>query len=509
MFLRQFFVEGLGHGSYLVGDDDAGVGAVIDPRRDMDVYLSAALEAGLTIRHVVETHTHNDYVSGARDLAALTGATYWASAAGDGAGIEFDHQTLKEGDTLELGAVTLRAWETPGHTPEHLAFLAYEDDGKNPIAAFTGGCLMVGGAGRTDISGADRTKELARAQYKSLRRLLELPEGTHVYPTHGGGSFCGGGSGSKWSTIGIERQTNDLAKLAAGDSADAFAAQLLKDLPVVPAYWHRMRPLNMRGPRPLAELGAAPGLPGLLPARSLPATDIQELIEQERVYVVDARDAAGFGGGHIPGAFGIGLSSTFGVWVGSVVPDDQPLVLVLPGVEDVLPGVAQAVWDEAIRQLLRAGYERVAGYLESGMRGWATESLPLQTLPQLTAREAWKDIERGKRRFLDVRQPKEWGEGHAPDATFVPGATVPERAEKLRGSSWAVGCSTGYRSTVAASVLLRAGAENVTNVLGGMTAWKAAELPMERDDADDADRGADAKSDKDEEATSRKQKSAA
>jgi hydroxyacylglutathione hydrolase len=479
MYLRQFFIEGLGHGSYLVGDDDSGEGAVVDPRRDVDVYVEAALEAGLTIRHVVETHTHNDYVSGARELATLAGAEYWASGANGGAGLRFAHRSLTEGDAVPVGSVTLRAWETPGHTPEHLALLAFEGSASTPTAVFSGGSLMVGSAGRSDLSGAERTQELARAQGASVRRLMTLPAHVQVYPTHGGGSFCGAGGGSRWSTIGQEAQTNELAGLAARNDADAFAGRLLGDLPVVPAYWARMRPLNGRGPRSLAALGAVPGDAGLLPARRLSAAAVRDLVEREQVYVVDARDPLGFGGGHIPGSFGVGLGQTFGIWVGSVVPDDRPLVLVLPGMEEGLPAVAPAVWEAAVRQLLRVGYERIAGVLEGGLRGWTTAGFPIQALPPLTVHDTWARLQRGEHRLLDVRQPKEWAAGHAPGATFIPGARFPDRLNELdRNAPWAVACSTGYRSTVVASVLQRAGITEVANVLGGMTAWNAAELPI-------------------------------
>ena len=185
MYLRQFFIEGLGHGSYVVGDEAAGVGAVIDPRRDFDVYVGAAQEAGLAIAHVLETHTHNDYVSGAKELAAATGATLWASGANGGAGLRYPFRPLTEGDAVRVGAITLRVVETPGHTPEHLAYCAYEGDAGEdaaPVAVFSGGSLMVGGAGRADLSGADRTQELARAQFAGLRRLLALPRAPRSSP---------------------------------------------------------------------------------------------------------------------------------------------------------------------------------------------------------------------------------------------------------------------------------------------------------------------------------------
>ena len=482
MFLKQSFIDGLGHGSYLVGDEGAGTAAVIDPRRDVDVYLEGAREAGLAIRHVLETHTHNDYVSGAKELASITGAQLWASGAGGGAGLEYDFRPLREGDTVQVGAITLRAWETPGHTPEHLAYAAFEGDSAQPQVVFTGGSLMVGSAGRTDLSGTDRTQELARAQYDNLRRFFALPDGVQVFPTHGGGSFCGGGGGaSHWSTIGTERAANKLAPYVTRGDADGFASALLSDLPVIPAYWPRMRPLNRKGSRRLADLGAAAGWPGLIPATPLQPREVHDLLERDTVSLVDARDPAGFGGAHVRGSYGIGLGPSFGTWAGSALPEDRPIVLLLPGGEESATPALTAAWEEAVRQLLRAGYDQVKGYLAGGMRRWAVEGLPFETLEQVSAAEAAQRLRAGKVRLLDVRQPNEWKDGHAPGALHIPGAALPGRVSEIdRAADWVVACSTGYRSTVAASVLRRGGVRHVANLMGGMNAWEAARLPMER-----------------------------
>ena len=487
MYLQQFFLEGLGHASYLVGDPAAGIGAVVDPRRDVDVYLTAAQEAGLAIRHVLETHTHNDYLSGAPELVALTGAERWASAAGDGAGLHCDHRRVVEGTELTLGAVRLRALETPGHTPEHLSYAAFDGDGDTPEAVFSGGALLVGGAGRPDLSGAARVGELARAQYASVRRLLALPEGVLVYPTHGGGSFCGGSGGTgRWSTVGTERRTNRLARFVAAGDAAGFAAAVLHDLPVVPAYWARMRSLNMAGAPPLGAVGGVAGLPGLLAPRPLDPGAVHDLLAREAAYVVDARDAAGFGGAHIPGAFGVGLGADFGVWVGSVVPHDRPLVLLLPDDAGEAAAGPAGAWAAAVRQLLRVGYDDVAGYVAGGMRAWAGAGLPFEHIPQVSAAWAAAGLARGDLVLLDVRQPAEWAAGHAPGALHVPGAALPARLERPEAAAaperlrpWAVVCASGYRSTVGASVLRRHGVCEVVNVLGGMRAWTAAGLPVE------------------------------
>ncbi len=484
MLLKQFFLAGLGHSSYLIGDEDAGEAAVIDPRRDVDIYLETARVAGLAIRHVLETHTHTDYVSGAKELSALAGAQLWASGTGGGAGLAFDYQPLREGDTVRLGSITLRAWETPGHTPEHLAYAVFEGDTDQPLALFTGGSLMVGSAGRTDLSGADQTQTLACAQYENLRRFFALPDGVQIFPTHGSGSFCGGvGGASRWSTIGSERATNRLAPYVVRGDVEGFVRALLADLPVIPAYWSRMRPLNRQGPPPLAALGATPGWPGLLPATPLPPQEVHELLKRTAVSLVDTRDPAGFGGAHIGGSYGIGLGPSFGTWAGSVLPADLPVVLLLPGGEEQATPALAAAWEEAVRQLLRVGYSRIMGYVAGGVRRWAAEGLPFDSLEQVSAAKAGQLLDTGTVRLLDVRQPHEWRDGHVPGAVHIPGASLPERLGEIdRDSQWIVTCSTGYRSTIAASLLRRAGVRRTANLLGGMSAWVAASLPLAQAD---------------------------
>jgi hydroxyacylglutathione hydrolase len=341
---------------------------------------------------------------------------------------------------------------------------------------------MVGNAGRTDLSGADRTQPLARAQYANLRRYFALPDGVQVFPTHGGGSFCGGGGGaSRWSTIGMERVTNKLASYVARGDVDGFARALLADLPVIPAYWARMCPLNRQGPPPLAALGAAPGWPGLLPATPLAPEAVRDLLQRDAISLLDAREPAGFGGAHVRGSVGIGLGPTFGTWAGSVLPAEQPIVLLLPGGEESVTPAVAAAWEEAVRQLLRAGYDQIAGYVAGGMRRWAVEGLPFDTLEQVSAPEAARRVRAGEARLLDVRQPNEWKDGHAPGALHIPGAVLPEEVGRVsHDAKWIVACSTGYRSTVAASVLRRAGVHDVANLLGGMSAWATAEFPIER-----------------------------
>ncbi|HET7771674.1 MAG TPA: rhodanese-like domain-containing protein, partial [Chloroflexota bacterium] len=293
-------------------------------------------------------------------------------------------------------------------------------------------------------------------------------------------SFCGGsGGGSRWSTVGAERRSNSLAKMADRNDPDGFSRQLLAGLPVIPAYWPRMRPLNRRGPAPLRQLGS-PGYHGILTPAPLEPDAVRELLDREAIYLVDARDPAAFGGAHIPGSFSIGLGESFGIWAGSVVPHDRPIVLVLPVEAGSPDGLAQT-WSSAVRQLLRAGYDRVSGYLAGGLRAWADSGHRFDRLEQLTAQEAQSHTQNGAWSLLDVRQPKEWAESHAPGALHVPGAALPARLDGIdRDRRWLVACSTGYRSSIAASLLRRAGLTDVGNVLGGMTAWTRAGLPVER-----------------------------
>jgi glyoxylase-like metal-dependent hydrolase (beta-lactamase superfamily II)/rhodanese-related sulfurtransferase len=338
--------EGLGNSAYLA-DLGGGRALAVDAPRDLRALRQAASRRGLRVAFAADTHLHADFLSGAVQLAADDGATVLAAAAGHRA---FPHTALADGDEVDLGGLTLRALATPGHTDEHLSYLLL--DGTRELGVFTGGSLIVGSAARTDLLGASRTRELARAQYRSLRRLATLPDETAVWPTHGAGSFCSAPPGAdRVTTIGAEKAANPL--LAEPDE-DAFAARLLASLGSYPAYFARLAEVNRRGP---ALLAGEPGLPPLSPAA------LGSLMGRGG-WVIDVRPVAGFAAGHIPGSVSIPLRDQFATWLGWLIPDDAPLGFVLAPGQDP----AEVIW-----QALKIGYENLAGQLAGGMAAWQAD----------------------------------------------------------------------------------------------------------------------------------------
>jgi glyoxylase-like metal-dependent hydrolase (beta-lactamase superfamily II)/rhodanese-related sulfurtransferase len=438
--------EGLGNSSYLVELGD-GRGLVLDPSRNPGPYLAAADRHGVRLAYTAETHLHADFVSGSRELAA-NGASVVAPAA---AHLGFPHRGLGDGDEVDLGGLSLRALATPGHTPEHLAWLLA--DGARPLALFSGGSLLVGAVARTDLISPDRTEELARALWRSLHeRVLPLPDDLPVYPTHGAGSFCSAPTGTEpATTIGREKTTNPL--LAAPDE-DAFVKLLLGGLGSYPRYFLRLRQTNRRGPR---VYGATP--PPLAP---LTLDQVRQLVA-EGAELVDARSIAAFAAGHIPGALSIPLRSAFATWLGWLVADDRPLVVVMDPDQDRY---------ELVRQALKVGYERLAGELAGGMAAWQAAGLPVARIPLVGL-----DGVEG-RRVLDVRQDAEFAAGHISGAVHVELGALTDPAG-LPGRPLAVICGHGERAMTAASLLTRQGRHDVTVVNGGMSAWAEAGRRLE------------------------------
>ena len=335
MYFEQFFVDGLGHQSYLLGSDSTREAAVVDPRLDVQCYLDAAHAAGLQIRYVLETHNHNDFLSGARSLAERAGAEHVASAE---AGLRFPHRGVRDGDELRLGELLIRAMHTPGHTPEHVSYAVYDlsRTGAAPLLAFTGGDLLVGAVGRPDLLGRQLGEELAPQLYDSLHhKILPLGEGTLVMPAHGGGSLCGRDiAQTRFTTIGYEKLTNPALQQP---TREAFAAFVLEGNPGIPAYYQRMRPTNQAGPEPFR----------LPQPQRLPPREVQHLAGHGAV-VLDARAQVAFGGGHVPGAYNVPLGAMFATWVGWLVPHDAPLILVLERDDD---------WNKA-RESIKAQNEK-------------------------------------------------------------------------------------------------------------------------------------------------------
>ncbi len=463
MFFQQFYLQSLGHASYLVGDEKTDQALVFDPRRDVEVYLDAAREQGMRIAYAADSHGHNDYLSGLSALRTRTGAQLWGSGAGE---LGYAHRPLVDGETVEIGDVGIEVLHTPGHTPEHVSLLVYDRSvsADVPVLLLSGGALLVGDLARPDLLGGVEQARAAGQEFCETiqTKLLPLPDHVQVYPTHVAGSLCGGNIGSRLSTtVGYERRTN--AILAEVDATDEFVRKCLRldNLPAVPPYWRRMRTQNLAG---VPELGVV----GEPPALTAPEVAAQQ---HDGALVLDARAPEAYGGGHIPGALNVGLGSAFATWAGTVLPDGAEVLLVLDRPAD-LP---EATW-----QLLRIGYPPPRGWLRGGMTAWRTAARPVQSTPQITVHELKDRLDRGEITLLDVRQPDEWHAGHVPGAGYITGAELPERLGEVPSSGpVAVTCGSGFRSSVATSLLAHHGRTDVVNVTGGMTAWNNADYPTE------------------------------
>jgi hydroxyacylglutathione hydrolase len=433
--------DGLGNTSWLV-DLGTGDALVIDPERDPLPYLTVADRLGVEITLAAETHLHADFVTGSRELAAV-GAEVVASAEGE---LAWPHRGLRDDDELDLGRWTLRALATPGHTPEHVAYLL--SDGPRPRAVFTGGSLLVGAVARTDLIDPTDTESLTRALWRSIHhRLLTLPDEVVVLPTHGAGSFCSApGQTARWTTVGDQRRTNPL--LAAPDE-DSFVRQVLDSFGSFPPYFLRLRALNQHGPR---VLGAMPGL-----AR-LRAEDVDRL-QQRGAVVVDARPVVEFATGHVAGSLANTLRPQFASWLGWLVPNPAtPLVLVVGRHQDRR---------ELVRQCLNIGYENLAGELDGGVDAWRAHGGDVGTVSLVDAGQL------NDRPVLDVRQASEFAAGHVPGARHIELGSLAERTGEVPDGPVVAMCGHGERAATAAS-LLAAGHRDVAVVTGGPGDWSAA-----------------------------------
>lgn len=452
MDYELFVTPGLGDNSYLLVSGDEA--AMVDPQRDAWRFLAAAKSRTLRVRYVLETHVHNDYVSGAREIRAAARAEIAAPAGGR---YEFPHRAMAEGEEVRVGALRLVAWETPGHTPEHIAWLVYEDGRRDPMAVFGGGSLIVGSAGRTDLLGPEVTDELTRAQFRSLGRLAALPPSVRLLPTHGAGSFCTAGVGSmeRTSTIGAELGSNPA--LAARDEA-SFARRQLAGLRAYPAYYAHMSGINRAGP---AVLGHLPRVDALAPDDFARRTE-------GGAWVIDARDRRAFADAHVPGSINVELATSFGTYVGWVTPFNVPLLLLLP--EPV-----RASLTEAVTQLLRIGYERVVGYAEGGIEAWQSRGRAVRSYPTADVDDLCHAYLGGRPiQVLDVRQPVEWDTGRVPGSRRIHLGDLPARlADVPRDREVWTTCASGHRASIAASLLDRAGVPVRLVAEGGVPEWLA------------------------------------
>lgn len=465
MIIDRVFTPGLAQVAYLVADEAAGEVAVIDPRRDVAEYVAWADARGYRIIAILETHIHADFVSGAPELSNVTGAPIHASRLGHQA---FAHSPLDDGDVVPVGGLQLRAFFTPGHTPEHMSYLLIDPaQGGEPVALFSGDLLFVGEVGRPDLLGEDHTRRLAEQLHETIsERLAPLDDGVVVYPGHTAGSACGRKIGdAPHTTMGQERLFNYAFR---PQSREAFIDAVLKGMPKPPTSYPVLKRVNKAGAAPLAALPPpAPLTPIALAAR-----------QESGALVIDTRGQEAFSAGFIPGARFAGLGPNFSAWMGWIAPYDRDLLLVLDDDRDL---------DTAFTELRRIGLDCVGGYLAGGMAAWRASgrevaNLPVMTVNELAARHALPD---GDLDILDVRTAEEWNEGHIAGARHRFAGEIVQGAEPPIGTEEpvAVICGTAYRSTVVASELHARGYRNLVNVLGGMAAWEDANLPVVRETA--------------------------
>jgi glyoxylase-like metal-dependent hydrolase (beta-lactamase superfamily II)/rhodanese-related sulfurtransferase len=430
--------EGLGNSAYLVDLGD-GRALAIDPSRDLRALRMTVQNSGLTVAFSADTHLHADFLSGSLDLATADGTTVLASAAGRR---EFPHIGLRDGDEIDLGRLTLRALVTPGHTDEHLAFLLL--DGQTPVGVFSGGSLLVGAAARTDLVDPARTEELARAQYRSVQRLLNLPDHTALWPTHGAGSFCSAPPGAqRTSTIGAERATNPLLRAA---DEDEFVNALLSSLGTYPTYFARLGEVNRLGPAPLR---SAPKLAPVSPYA------LHQLLSDGAV-VIDVRPVEAFAAAHLTGSLSIPLRDAFATWLGWVAPHDVPLVVVRDHEQDP---------DEVAWQAAKVGYDTILGELAGGLAAATTAGLRVSST-RLVQPAAVSGAE-----LLDIRQKPEFDAGHVPGANHVELGALPAHASGVPAEARVVMCGHGERAMTAASLLARAGRDDIAVLRGSPDDW--------------------------------------
>ena len=452
MLLKHFFVEKIAHSSYILAGQTTC--AVIDPQRDVDIYIEAAHQLGLVITHILETHLHADFVSGHMDLAAKTGAKIYAPKSAECA---FDHAPLVEGDAITIETMRLDVLETPGHTPEHICYVVTDTArGETPIGAFVGDVLFVGDVGRPDLF-PNRAEELADKLYHSLHdKVLKLPDYCEVYPAHGAGSLCGRSMAAKYlTTIGYERRHN--AALQIADKA-AFIQSLTSDMPPAPDHFSRCSDINRQGPTMVADL------PVLEAVRT---PQFRERLEDPDIIVLDTRGYSAFAGLHVPGAWHIDLAGNFPTFAGWVLPTDKDILLVSDDHEDA---AAATVWAR------RVGMDRIAGYLSGGMSAWASAGQKVESIHVISP-EDLHDMVTGTQDFvlIDVRAPHEFEDSHIEGALNIPTPDLRTRHTELHPEKPTVLiCSSGNRSSLAGSILKQHGFDEVYTVAGGMTGYSAA-----------------------------------
>jgi hydroxyacylglutathione hydrolase len=454
MYFEQFYLGCLAHASYMLASD--GEAVVVDPQRDVGLYLKAAEEHDVTIRHIFESHLHADFVSGHRELAARTGAKIYMGAQ---AGATFPHVPVRDGFELKFGKASIRVLETPGHTPESICLVVTDEEkSSSPWAVLTGDTLFIGDVGRPDLSPRHTPRQLAGLLYDSLHnKLLTLSDSVLVYPAHGAGSLCGKNMrAERSSTIGTERLTNYALQIK---SREEFVTQLTSNLPARPEYFLKDAEINRTGASALADLA---------PLQAIAPSELKTMLNAGEI-ALDVRTGEEFAAGHVPGSVNIALSGQFASWAGTVLGLSAHPVLIAE---------SDSQLEEARLRLARVGIELLDGYLHGGVVAWKQAGFPIATITQITVDELKPRLQSHNVQVLDVRREPEWDAGHIESATWWPLDNFRVSPPEMNHDApIAVHCKGGYRSMIASSLLQRAGFKQVINIVGGFDAWQQAKLP--------------------------------
>ncbi len=453
MIIRQFFVPGIAHSSYLIGG--AGSCFIVDPCRDVERYLSAAIEERMQITGILETHLHADFISGHRDLAKITGAPIYMP---EKASCSFPHIPVRQGSIISLDDLRIEVRETPGHTPEHVSYvLIHQSRSDLPVAVFCGDTLFVGDVGRPDLF-PGRAHELATELFASLHdQLMTLPDYCEVHPAHAAGSLCGRALGAKRSsTIGYERNANPMLQIR---DLDEFVRRVTSEMPPVPDHFTRCSEYNRAGPAILSEIP---------PMKPLSPRDVRNMLEAGETDILDIRRYDAFAGFHIPDSWNIDAEANFSTFTGWVLNPNQHIILV---------GHNQDQAREAEVMLHRVGIDHITGYLPEGLQAWAYAGYEIGEVRILSVHNLAEYLGKKEVTVLDVRTKSEYTGYHIPGSLHIPWADLRSRYHEIdTDRPLAVMCATGIRSGIACSILKRSGIHTIMNVAGGYTSWIAAGL---------------------------------
>ena len=460
MILKQYYLGCLSHASYLIGDEESKTAVIVDPQRDIDQYLNDANSLGLNIKHVFLTHFHADFVAGHLELKEHVGAEIYL---GSRANAEYEFTPLRDGEVIEFGKVRLEILETPGHSPESISILVYDvaKDEKDPYAVLTGDTLFIGDVGRPDLRASLgwSAEELGGMLYDSIQdKILKLSDETLVYPTHGAGSMCGKNlSEDTVSTIGIQRRYNYALQPM---SKEEFIKIVTADQPEAPDYFTYDAILNTKERSTLMKTVK----------KALKPLSLGKVINlrEEGAQILDVREPVDFEGAHLEGSINIALDGKYATWAGTILESDRPVVIIADTGRE----------EEAIMRLGRIGFDNIKGYLEGGMRSLLTRPDLLKRTDRITAPTLHEHLSsQTPPLVLDVRAKSEWEENRIQGSVNVPLSQLEERVAEIdRDRPVVVHCATGYRSSIASSILEKNGFANIADLVGGISAWESARL---------------------------------